>query len=277
MHRTRSPHKTLWYLVLVLVGLAPVLAGRSARAATGGTAMIARPAGLRADASLAFADDFGGTALDRGKWRTCYPWSPADGCTNASNDELQWYQPDAIDVRDGHLYITADRAEPALSREGKRFGYSSGLITTAASFHMTYGYVEVRAQLPAGRGLWPAFWMLPVDQSWPPEIDILEAIGQRPDEAILTYHRTPTDSAQAVVPVVDLTASMHTFAIDWRVDGIRWLIDDQEVFRVEAPVTAKPMYLLANLAVGGTFPGPPDASTNLPASLIVDYIRAWTY
>lgn len=277
MPNAGSSRRIAWYVCLAAILGLPVFGGRSAQAGTGAAGMIGRPGGLPDHATLAFADDFGGTALDPAKWRTCYPWSPADGCTNASNNELQWYRPDAVTVHDGRLLITAGRAVPGLFREGKRFGYSSGLITTAHSFQMTYGYVEVRAQLPAGRGLWPAFWMLPVDQSWPPEIDILEAIGQRPNEAILTYHGTTSDEPQAIVPVADLSAGMHTFAVDWRVEGIVWLIDDQEVFRVEAPVTAKPMYLLANLAVGGTFPGSPDASTVFPASLVVDYIRAWTY
>lgn len=276
MPNARSLRRIVWSLSLAVGALPAVFDGRPAAAAAGALAMIDRPIGVGQQATLAFADDFGGTGLDTTKWRTCYPWSRADGCTNASNEELQWYQPDAVQVHDGRLWITARRAVPALVRDGKRFDYTSGLITTANSFHMTYGYVEIRAQVPAGRGLWPAFWMLPVDQSWPPEIDIFEAIGHRPNEAIVTYHGAAADAPQAVVPIEGLSKGMHTFAVDWRADAITWWIDNNEVFRVEAPVPAKPMYVLVNLAVGGTFPGDPDESTVFPASLVVDYIRAWT-
>jgi beta-glucanase (GH16 family) len=241
-------------------------------------ASVSMPQSKMADgAVLSFSDEFDGEALDDTKWRTCYPWSPAEGCTNTSNHELQWYRPNAISLLDGQLHIVADRATPPIVVGSKRYRYTSGLITTAGRFDMTYGYVEVRAQIPEGRGLWPALWMLPVDQTWPPEIDILEAIGQTPSEAILTYHDTVGDAPQAVVAGQDLSIGMHTYAVDWRPDGITWFIDGDVVFQVDGPVVDKPMYLLANLAVGGTFPGSPDTSTVFPASFVVDYVRAWTY
>jgi beta-glucanase (GH16 family) len=232
---------------------------------------------IRSFATLVFADDFNGSTLDPAKWGYCYPWSSPQGCTNASNHELQWYRPAAVSVGDGTLQINADRAVSTVIGDGKRFGYTSGLITTAGRFDMTYGYVEVRARIPSGQGLWPALWMLPVDESFPPEIDIMEAIGQRPYEAIVTYHRTRGDEPQAVVDVGDLSLDMHTYGLEWVPDGITWWIDGTEIFHVDAPVTDKPMYLLLNLAVGGSFPGKPDASTVFPASFVVDSVRAWTY
>jgi beta-glucanase (GH16 family) len=117
--------------------------------------------------------------------------------------------------------------------------------------------------------------LLPVDQSWPPEIDLVEVTGPDPTTPILTYHSVGDGTPQAQVSTPDLSASWHTFAVDWRPGSLTWFIDDVPRFHVSLGVPTKPMYFLATLAVGGTEPGRPDGTTRFPASLDIDYVRVW--
>lgn len=232
------------------------------------------PTGLR----LVFSDEFSGPALDRGKWGTCYWWATSSGCTNSGNDELQWYVPGNVSLAGGALRLTAKQEAATGQGEGGRpqtFAYTSGMVSTADRFSFTYGYVEFRARIPRGRGLWPALWLLPADRSWPPEIDVFEAVGQNPTEAVLTYHRGRGDNSKRRLATPDLAAGWHTFAVDWRPGSITWIVDGEPAHSVTRGVADEPMYLLADLAVGGTMPGPPDATTAFPAAFEVDYVRVW--
>src|SRR5206468_2525137 len=107
-------------------------------------------------------------------WQTSFYFG---GRTLSSNGEQQYYSDSSVGVNpfavaNGVLDITASPgANPGA------LWYNSGLITTEGMFSQTYGYFEMRAKLPAGQGMWPAFWLLPSDKSWPPELDVLEAFG----------------------------------------------------------------------------------------------------
>ena len=164
--------------------------------------------------------------------------------------------------------------------------YLSGIITTYGSFKMTHGYVEMRAKLPKGRGLWPAFWMLP--QHWVedvPEIDVMEFLGQDVDRLYNTYHyfdvadnwrQISTPSFQVVAE--DWTEKFHTFGMAWSPTDIVWYVDGVESNRIDAAsydIANQPMHLIANLAVGGNWPGSPDDATEFPATFEIDYIRAY--
>jgi beta-glucanase (GH16 family) len=133
----------------------------------------------------------------------------------------------------------------------------------------------MRAELPQGKGLWPAFWMLPKDDSWPPEIDVVESIGD-PSRVYMAAHSKygKSDGAEArITPNI-----FHTFAVSWDRGDLIWYIDGSEAGRMATPDDMhKPMYMLANLAVGGNWPGSPDASTRFPAKLMIDYIRAYRF
>ena len=245
--------------------------------------------------TLLFADEFDGASLDGNKWSTCYWWSaPDNGCTIGSNAELEWYQPSGALVSDGTLKLRAERRTVVAQPSGKTYDYTSGMVTTggiehvrAPQFAFTYGYAEARVKVPAGRGLWPAFWLLPKDglpNSSPdsrPEIDVVEIIGDKPAEANFNFHYRTASGATGdrgsewVGP--DFSAGWHTFAIDWHPGAIVWYVDGVERWRFAdaANVPAEPMYLLLNLAVGGTWPGSPDASTAFPADYQVDYVRVW--
>jgi hypothetical protein len=178
-------------------------------------------------------------------------------------------------IDDGKLQIRFDRAPEALAQSLGGFQYTSGLITSQPSFAQSYGYFEMRAKLPRGKGVWPAFWLLPADLSWPPEIDIMESVGD-PSKVYAVYH-----SGAAKIEGREFTVSpddFHVYAVSWDKDHVAWFIDGREVRREKTPADMhKPMYLLANIASGGDWAGAPDASTPLPATMTIDYIRAYRF
>jgi beta-glucanase (GH16 family) len=141
--------------------------------------------------------------------------------------------------------------------------------------------MEMRAWVSAGQGLWPAFWTLPADESWPPEIDAFEILGNQPDEINMTYHWDDGTGEGAQQGKAwdgpNFSSGWHTFAVDWEPDAIIWYVDGVERFQYTDArhIVSKPMYLLANLAVGGDWPGSPDASTPFPARYQIESIRVW--
>ncbi len=168
--------------------------------------------------------------------------------------------------------------------------YLSGIITSYDSFKFKYGRVEARARMPAGKGLWSAFWLLNAyykqDQPEDPEIDIIEAIGDRVTTGNFAYHYqkdndgdgfyTDRESIEQRASIADFSAAFHTYRVDWEEGRIVWYVDDVETARVEGEqVSSEQMYLLANLAVGGNFPGPADSTTVFPAKFEIDYIRVY--
>jgi beta-glucanase (GH16 family) len=117
--------------------------------------------------------------------------------------------------------------------------------------------------------------MLPADQTWPPEIDIMESIGD-PGTVYASIHST---NAPAFTQSVSLArGGFHTFAVSWDAQRIEWFVDGAPVATRSTPADMnKPMFLLANLAVGGAWPGAPDTSTRFPAALSIRYIRAYQF
>ena len=173
------------------------------------------------------------------------------------------------------LEITAQPTPLNAGADIENYPYVSGLITTQPSFSQTYGYFEMRAELPKGKGLWPAFWMLPQDDSWPPELDVVESVGD-PGHIYMTAHSNHGKSFGVEARIRPHV--FHTFAVSWDRRDLIWYIDGGEAGRVPTPEDMhKPMYLLANLAVGGNWPGAPDASAGFPAKLMIDYIRAYRF
>lgn len=196
--------------------------------------------------------------------------------------QMEVYDPIALSVKNGVLSMTA-RERKALGSDGEVYPYTSGMINTGgeidsvpAGFTFQYGYVEARLKIPAGRGLWPAFWMLPASHNDAAgEIDIMEVIGHHPSTLETTYHRFGHREAASTHAGTDLSKAFHTFAVDWRPDSITWYLDGREVFRTERDIIREPMYLILNLAVGGDWPGPPNDATEFPATMQVDYVRVW--
>lgn len=250
------------------------------------------PSDLGGTAVLTFADEFDSLSLWNGRsgtWQTTFPWSAGkNGATLAGNEEKQWYIDAAFgptrsvrpwSVRDGKLTITAARAAPAIQPLIGGYRYVSGLLTTHESFRQTYGYFEMRAKLPTGQGLWPAFWLLPPDGKWPPEIDVVEMLGRDPRTIYASVHFEAEGrhrQEQKATAVPDTSADWHTYGVQWGPDEITWYFDRAVIFKTRTPPDLHgPMYMLVNLAVGGKWPGDPDASTRFPASMMVDYVRAY--
>jgi beta-glucanase (GH16 family) len=202
--------------------------------------------------------------------------------TLSSNGEQQFYSDSSVGVdpfslQNGALTITAG---PGSNPAG--LPNNSGAIDTANSFNQQYGYFEMRAQLPAGQGMWPAFWLL-TKGNWPPELDALEAFGAPNANGEggtnkMHYGAISHDGSQSagnwVDTGMDLTAGFHTYGVNWDPQHLTYYVDGQQVAQVNTPADANvPMYMIANLAAGGNWPGSTAGNT---AQLQIDYIRAYS-
>lgn len=235
-----------------------------------------------AGARLTFNEEFSSFTADpdgKGGWRTRYFHGDR---TLPSNHEAEFYADET--VGGSPFSVASGILDIAATRQTRRAGlpYRSGLITSQTLFAQRYGYFEMRAKLPAGRGLWPAFWMLPTGGGWPPELDIMEVLGHEPDTVYTSVHWTDGGhkSTTRRIRVKDMSQGFHSFAASWQPDSIAWFFVGQEIARTPTPKDfTEPMYLLANLAVGGqdSWPGQPDARTIFPATMQIDWIRAYQF
>ena len=220
--------------------------------------------------ALIWNDEFDADSIDLARWIV------ADGHWS-HNGELQYYAPDEVYVEDGKLRLRS------------RVRYYEGQLFTSGHVHSNYsfqyGRVDIRAKLPATRGMWPALWMLPANGGWPPEIDILELLGHEPTTIHMSVHWgplpegvSPWDIGQTATSGFtgpDFTADYHVFSLEWTTDTLRFLIDDTERFVTTAGVPHEPMYLIMNTAIGGHWPGSPDETTVWPQFHDIDYVRIY--
>ncbi|PTX42885.1 glycosyl hydrolase family 16 [Christiangramia gaetbulicola] len=169
--------------------------------------------------------------------------------------------------------------------------FTSGSINTKGKFDFLYGRVEVRAKLPAGKGVWPAIWMLganfdEVDYPNAGEIDIMEHVGIEPEEIHGTVHFPGEDTLQIIsdggIKILEnASEQFHIYSVDWTYDKIEFLIDNKvyHTFRIEEAGLEnnpfrKPFYLILNLALGGKWAGKIDPDI-LPQKFLVDYVRVY--
>ena len=173
--------------------------------------------------------------------------------------------------------------------------YTSARIKTQGKYAATSGRIEARMKLPHGQGIWPAFWMMGqnIDRHpWPAcgEIDIMEVPGHQPGKLHSTIHGPGYSGKHGIGKSVDLPTgetfgdAYHVFAVDWSPGKIAWLLDGriyQTLTPASLPADAKwvfdgaPFFLLFNLAIGGHWPGYPDATTKFPQELRLDYVRVY--
>ena len=232
--------------------------------------------------NLVWSDEFDGAAgTAPGE-----AWIPDLGAGGWGNQELQVYTEDnAATDGEGHLVITA-RAE---TMEGA--AYTSARLTTNGTLTADYGRIEVRAKVPSGQGLWPAFWMLGSNFStvgWPAcgEIDILEVRGGDPSVVQASVHGPGYSGGSPIydtfaLPDGTLADDFHTYAVQKDPGRLTFWLDDRRVHSVtradlpeaSAWVFDQDFFLLLNLAVGGVFGGDPDETTNFPADYTIDYVR----
>ncbi|MEY9560108.1 family 16 glycosylhydrolase [Sinorhizobium fredii] len=237
-----------------------------------------------------FSDDFNSLQLHNGTsgvWDPKFWWAPEKGSSLPGNDELQWYinpsyvptaSANPFSVTNGILTIKAAPASEAIEAEINGYDYTSGMLTTHSSFAQTYGYFEIRADMPDDQGTWPAFWLLPADGSWPSELDVVEMRGQDPNTMIATVHSNETGSQTRIASDVKVsdTSGFHKYGVLWTEEEIVWYLDDAAIARADTPSDMHdPMYMLVNLAVGGMAGKPSDGLVD-GAEMQVDYIKAYS-
>jgi beta-glucanase (GH16 family) len=257
-----------------------------------------------------FHDDFDEHPLSKGKWVPHYAggaaWPDArywggDGSDfkrkDSWNGEQQIYVDpryagrattplglDPFKVRDGVLSIVASRTPRELKPLLFNNEYTSGILTTQGWFSQKFGYFEIRAKIPVGRGVWPAFWLLADDGGWPPELDVMEGRGQEIGDMVMTTHwRIP--STQIVQScgfdflVPDASRDFHDYGVLWVPDRIVYFIDRKPVSDIKVPSGFNdPMYMIVNLAMGAKYfkgVGSVDAQSPGKVEFQIDRISAY--
>jgi Glycosyl hydrolases family 16 len=237
---------------------------------------------------LKFDDEFSsfnGNAAGSNGWQTTYPFNGARSNNPGLEAECDVDPSVApgispFSIVSGGLQIQATLAS-VTGANVCGLPYSSGLIASANSFYLQYGYIEMKAQLPAGAGMWPAFWLVPTNFSWPPEIDIFEQIGN-PTQIVETLHYVSNGSntSEAVTPTVaNTTIGFHTYAVDWEPQTTTFYVDGVQTGQFATPPGMnQAMYIIAQLSIGGqagSWAGVPTSNSEFPANMVIAYIRAW--
>lgn len=235
--------------------------------------------------TLVWNDEFSGTALQTANWN----FETGNGAGGWGNNELEYYTSSSknVFVSNGNLVIEARKE--AISG----FQYSSARITTQNKRSFTFGRVDIRAKLPKGKGVWPALWMLGnniTSVGWPAcgEIDIMELLGQEPNKSYGYLHYGASASSHAskgtsyTLNTGTFYDEFHVFSMQWKQDQVQLFVDNNlfltvnksDVSPAPYPFNA-PHFFIFNVAVGGNWPGSPDASTTFPQRMIVDYVRVY--
>lgn len=257
----------------------------------GGGATLQRPPA--AGYTLVWSDDFNGpdgSSPDSSKW------SYDTGGKGWGNNELECYtnRTQNAHISGGSLVITAQKENIACS-DGASNNYTSARLKTQDLFSQAYGRFEARIKIPAGQGMWPAFWMLGnniTSVGWPAcgEIDIMENIGKEPGTVHGSLHGpSTTGTSDASAPFglpagQNFAADFHLYAVEWDPGTIRFYVDSSlyaTFTQSQWPAGGTwefdhPFFILLNVAVGGSWPGAPDNTTQFPQQMLVDYVRVYT-
>lgn len=231
--------------------------------------------------NLIWRDEFNAPALNASFW--AYELGTGNG--GWGNQEAQYYRPDNTSIYQGNLVIEARK---------ENFGgssYTSSRLITRDGFSFKYGRVDIRAALPSGQGIWPALWMLGSNittTGWPScgEIDIMEIVGHEPNTLHGTAHWSGAGGGhiylggETTVANGTLQNEFHVYSIIWDDQQIRWLLDNQQYYSLDITLADRTefhenFFFIFNVAVGGIWPGYPDATTVFPQRMIVDYIRVF--
>lgn len=274
-------------------------AGASSAGGEPGTPISMPPVGnnpIMPGWTLAWSDEFDaadGTPVDAARWHH------DTGGSGWGNQELEYYTEDASNAeqRGGKLLITAKR--DGASSRSCWYGacqFTSSRLLTSGKFSTAYGRVEASIKVPAGKGMWPAFWMLGdnignPNIGWPNcgEIDIMEIIGSEPNVLHGSMHGpgysggAPLTASTKLPNAANLSDGFHTYAVEWAPDSVKFFVDTT-LYETRTPadippgtgwVFNHPFFLILNVAVGGQWPGSPDAATQFPAQMAVDYVRVY--
>lgn len=232
--------------------------------------------------TLSWSDEFNGTTLDNNSWNY------ETGAGGWGNNELENYTnstKNSFITNGGYLVIEARQETPGGT-------YTSARLQTKGKREFKYGRMDIRAKLPKGKGLWPAIWMLGSNISttpWPAsgEIDIMELLGHEPSKMYGTMHWGNAGQGSTHIggsyslSGEDFSQKFHVFSIVWDSEKIEWYVDDHKFFTGnKTDVNGNypfdlPFFFILNVAVGGDWPGSPDANTVFPQRMIVDYVRVY--
>lgn len=231
--------------------------------------------------TLVWSDEFLGTSLNTNNW------TRETGGGGWGNNELQYYRDGENNsyIEDGKLVIEAKK-ENYGNRE-----YTSARLKTQGKKFFTYGKIEARMKLPYGQGIWPAFWMLGESISslgWPAcgEIDIMEMIGGAGRENVVhgTLHWEENGHASYggsyILNNGIFAHDYHIFTIEWTPTFIKWFVDGSQYHVTDITPAGlsefqEDHFIIFNVAVGGNWPGSPNASTVFPQKMYVDYVRVY--
>lgn len=250
----------------------------------GSSSEIVYPEGY---STLFWSDEFDGTSLNTSNWS----YQTGNGNWGWGNGELQYYTNTNDKVSDGLLTITAKK------EKRDNFEYTSTRIRTYNKVKFTYGYVEARISLPAGTAMWPAFWMMPNDDTyggWPHsgEIDIMEARGRLINQTSSAIHYSLLDGNHTYKMGVKDDSNItqfHKYAVEWMENTIKFYVDDVCYLNYDKSVWStsgapssetapfdKDFYIILNLAVGGQFDDFREPDSNfVSAEMKVDYVRVF--
>jgi beta-glucanase (GH16 family) len=244
--------------------------------------------------TLAWSDEFSsanGSPPDATKWTYDL------GGGGWGNQELESYTSRTrnVQIQNGNLVITALQ-ENYTGTDGIARNYTSARLKTQNLFTQAYGRFEARIKIPKGQGIWPAFWMLGNDISqngWPKcgEIDIMENIGREPGIVhgslhgpSSVAHTSDSTSTVSLPPGKSYSDDFHIYAVEWEPGTVRFYVDSDNYAtftQAQWPgggqwVFDHPFFMIMNVAVGGVWPGSPDASTQFPQQMLVDYVRVYS-
>ena len=281
MSSLQSIFRTVFVLVIVMVTACSHAQNTGPTAPTPGKSWV-----------LVWSDEFNGAdgaSPDPAKWTYDL------GGKGWGNNELESYtnRPVNVQQKGGDLVITAQK-ENYTGSDGVARNYTSARIKTEGLYDVQYGRLEARIKIPYGQGMWPAFWMLGSDigtVGWPAcgEIDIMENIGKEPSTVHGTIHGPGYSGANGIGSPFSLpngekfADDFHTYAVEWEPNQIRFYVDDM-LYGIRIPENLPPgtkwaynhkFFIILNLAVGGGWPGNPDASTVFPQQMLVDYVRVY--
>ena len=239
-----------------------------------------------ANSTLTFDEEFNSLSLNNGSggtWSPTFSYNP-NGATDSSLSSYQvnplWgptSAPDAnpFSISNGVLSM-AIKPTPADVKGVISKPFIAGQLLTDRSFTQTYGYFETRAKFSNAAGVVSAFWMLPADGSWPPELDVAEVVGGNSDTLVMTSHSGGgTTPHWADVP--DTSQDFHTYAVDWQPDKLTWYFDNKQVAQQNTPADMnKPMFMMLSALVGtgDTWSGAPVPGET--GQMQVDYVRAYS-
>lgn len=248
-------------------------------------------AAASASRELVWSDEFDGPD---GSMPDPHKWKIVNGGGGFGNNELEYYtgRPENVHIENGNLVLIARRE--SYRGHGAHRGFTSARLETLGRFDQQYGRIEARIKMPAGQGLWPAFWMMGSNVhsvNWPAcgEIDIMENIGSEPSSVHGSLHGPGYSGSHSLTGTYTLpdharfADDYHVFAVEWEPGVIRFYVDDvlyETRSATQLPPGAHwafdhPFYVLLDLAVGGNWPGSPDGTSTFPARMLVDYVRVY--